>query len=126
MEYPENLKYTKDHEWIRVEGGDAIVGITAFAQSQLGDVVFVELPKVGKTVKQHDQFCVVESTKAASDVFAPVGGNVKETNSALSGSPDLLNQSPYTDGWIAKLSGVSASEVAGLMSASEYRKLVGE
>jgi glycine cleavage system H protein len=124
MEFPAEYKYTKDHEWVLVEGDKAIVGITEFAQAELGDLVFVDLPAVGKTVATHGTLCVVESTKAASDVYSPVAGTVAERNEALANDPGLINRTPYTEGWIVKLSGVSASEIAGLMSADEYKKLV--
>lgn len=126
MEFPESYKYTKDHEWIRMEGDLAVVGITEFAQSELGDLVFVDLPKVGTTVKQHGTMCVVESTKAASDVYSPLTGTVSSVNEALSADPGLINRTPYSDGWIAKISGASAAELAGLMSAAEYKKLLGK
>jgi glycine cleavage system H protein len=126
MEFPNECKYTKDHEWVRVEGDKVIVGITEFAQSELGDLVFVDLPAVGKTVATHGTLCVVESTKAASDVYSPVAGTVAERNDALADDPGLINRTPYSDGWIVKLSGVSEGELAGLMSAEEYKKLVGK
>jgi glycine cleavage system H protein len=126
MEFPQNCKYTKDHEWVRMEGDVAVVGITEFAQAELGDLVFVDLPAVGKAVTAHGTMCVVESTKAASDVYAPLTATVAEANQALAADPGLINRTPYTDGWIVKLSGVSADEVAGLMSADEYRKLLGK
>ena len=123
---PENLKYTKDHEWVLLEGTTATIGITDFAQSELGDVVFVDLPKAGKQLKQKDVLCVVESTKAASDVYAPISGTVREANAVLGGAPETLNRDPYTAGWLAKIDGVSAAEVAVLMDATQYRALVGE
>jgi glycine cleavage system H protein len=126
MEFPGDLKYTKEHEWVRMEGDVAIVGITEFAQSELGDLVFVDLPAVGKAVTAHGTMCVVESTKAASDVYSPLNGTVAEVNSALVNDPSLINKTPYTEGGIVKLSGVSASDVAALMSADEYRKLLGK
>ena len=126
MEFPVEYKYTKDHEWVLVEGDKVIVGITEFAQSELGDLVFVDLPAVGKSVATHGTLCVVESTKAASDVYSPVAGTVAERNEALASDPGLINRTPYTEGWIVKLSGVSPSEIAGLMSADEYKKLVGK
>jgi glycine cleavage system H protein len=126
MEFPGDLKYTKEHEWVRMEGDVAVVGITEFAQSELGDLVFVDLPAVGKAVTAHGTMCVVESTKAASDVYSPLNGAVAEVNSALVNDPSLINKTPYTEGWIVKLSGVSASDVAALMSADEYRKLLGK
>jgi glycine cleavage system H protein len=126
MEFPQNCKYTKDHEWVRMEGDVAVVGITEFAQAELGDLVFVDLPAVGKAVVAHGTMCVVESTKAASDVYAPLTGTVVDINQALADDPGLINRTPYTDGWIVRLSGVLADEVAGLMSADEYRKLLGK
>jgi glycine cleavage system H protein len=126
MEFPNEYKYTKDHEWVRVAGDKVIVGITEFAQSELGDLVFVDLPPVGKTVATHGTLCVVESTKAASDVYSPVAGTVAERNDALANDPGLINRTPYSDGWIVKLSGVSDAELAGLMSAEEYKKLIGK
>lgn len=124
MEFPNEYKYTKDHEWVLVQGDKAVVGITEFAQSELGDLVFVDLPALGKSVATHGTLCVVESTKAASDVYSPVAGTVAERNEALANDPGLINRTPYTEGWIVKLSGVSPSEIAGLMSADEYKKLV--
>lgn len=124
MEFPSECKYTKDHEWVRVEGDVAVVGITEFAQSELGDLVFVDLPQVGKSVATHQTLCVVESTKAASDVYSPLAGTVAARNDALADDPGLINRTPYTDGWIVKLSGVSQAEIAGLMSAEEYKNLV--
>lgn len=124
MEFPSEYKYTKDHEWVRVEGDVAVVGITEFAQSELGDLVFVDLPQVGKSVATHQTLCVVESTKAASDVYSPLAGTVAARNDALSDDPGLINRTPYTEGWIVKLSGVSQAEIAGLMSAEEYKNLV--
>lgn len=126
MEFPSEYKYTKDHEWVLVEGDKVIVGITEFAQSELGDLVFVDLPAVGKSVATHGTLCVVESTKAASDVYSPVAGTVAERNEGLANDPGLINRTPYTEGWIVKLSGVSQSEIAGLMSADDYKKLVGK
>lgn len=113
-------KYTKDHEWVRVEGATATVGISDYAQHTLGDITFVDLPKVGKAVKQGDSLCVVESVKAASDVYAPVGGAVASVNAALSGAPETINQSAEGDGWICTLSGVNAAELDGLMTAEQY------
>jgi glycine cleavage system H protein len=126
MDFPQDCKYTKDHEWVRMEGDLAVVGITEFAQSELGDLVFVDLPSAGKAVTQGGVMCVVESTKAASDVYSPLNGTVAVANDALSSDPGLINRTPYTDGWIVKLSGVSPEALAGLMSADEYQKLLGK
>ncbi len=124
MEYPGDLKFTKEHEWIRLENGKATVGITEFAQSELGEIVFVELPEVGATVEAGESMCVAESTKAASDIYAPVNGKVAEVNSALTDSPDLVNASPYDEGWMVKLEDVDVSQVDSLMGADEYREYV--
>lgn len=126
MEFPQDRKYTKDHEWVQMEGDVAVVGITEFAQSELGDLVFVDLPAVGKSVAQRNTLCVVESTKAASDVYSPLTGTVSAVNEALSSDPGLINRTPYSDGWMVKLSGVSQAEIGALMSAEEYRTLLGK
>lgn len=125
MEYPTNLKYTKEHEWIRVEGDRAVVGITEHAQSELGDVVYVELPQKGKKVKQGEAFAVVESVKAVSDVYSPVDGQVLESNAALNDQPELVNQSPYDKGWIATLKLSDASQLKNLLDAEAYKAFVG-
>lgn len=122
MSVPKDRKYTKDHEWVKVEGDTAVVGITEFAQSELGELVFAELPELGKVAKKGEPLCVVESTKAASDVYAPVSGTVREANGALSSSPDAINKDPYGAGWMVKLSGIS--DQAGLLSAEEYDALL--
>jgi len=124
MNIPDELRYTKDHEWVRLDGNTAVVGITEFAQSELGDLVFVELPKAGKTVQAGEVLCVVESTKAASDVYVPISGTVKEVNSALQDSPQNINSNPYQEGWIAKLDGVSSGDIAKLLSAAQYREVL--
>lgn len=126
MEFPAELKYTKEHEWVRVEGDTAVVGITEFAQAELGDLVFVDLPALGKSVAQHGTMCIVESTKAASDVYSPLAGTVAAINDSLSADPGLINRTPYTEGWIVKLSGISTAQVDGLMSADEYKKHLGQ
>jgi glycine cleavage system H protein len=125
MNIPEGLRYTKDHEWVLVSGEVATVGITEFAQSELGDLVFVDLPALNKGVKAGDTMCVVESTKAASDVYAPITGKVIEVNSGLKESPERVNSDPYGAGWLVKLSDISADEIAGLLDAAGYRKQVG-
>lgn len=124
MDFPSNLKYTKDHEWVLVQNGVATMGITEFAQSELGDLVFVELPPVGKTVSQKSTLCVVESTKAASDVYAPIGGTVSEVNSSLKDKPELINTKPYSEGWMVKMTGITESDLGTLLSAEDYKKLV--
>jgi glycine cleavage system H protein len=120
----ETVKFTKDHEWIKVKDNTATVGITDFAQKELGEIVFVELPQVGRILKKGDPFCVVESTKAASDVYAPVSGKVVEVNSALEASPTLLNSNPFDHGWLARLEELSLAELGELMSEEEYKVLI--
>ncbi len=118
--YPDNCKYTKEHEWIRADGGTYVVGITNFAAEQLGDVTYVDLPKVGKEVKQGESTAAVESVKAASDIYAPAGGRVSEVNSALGDAPELVNQGPYDKGWFFKLEGVNPAELDALMDSKAY------
>lgn len=125
MEFPEGLKYTKDHEWVRLEGDTAVLGITEFAQNELGEIVFIDLPGPGRVVNQGDTLCVVESTKAASDVYAAIGGTVRESNPKLKDNPQLINSSPYTDGWMVRLEKFSAAEAEKLMSAAQYREHLG-
>ena len=122
---PDNLRYTKDHEWIRVDGDAATVGITDHAQQELGDIVFVELPKVGAQLEQSASFGSVESVKAVSDVYSPVAGEVTEVNSALADAPEKVNADPYGAGWIMKLRLRDAQQVSGLMSAADYSQYVG-
>lgn len=122
--YPEDLRYATDHEWARKEDGKVRVGITNYAQDELGDVVFVDLPQVGDQVQAGDAFAVVESVKAVSDIFAPVSGTVVEVNEALNDSPDLINTSPYGDGWIAVIEMENPAELDELMDAEAYRKQV--
>ena len=124
-EVPEGLRYTKDHEWAKVEGARVRVGITDHAQHELTDVVFVELPSVGKVVKQGEELGVVESVKAASEIYAPVSGKVVEVNKVLEDKPEIVNQSPYGDGWIVVLEVANPVEEKSLMDAVAYRKLVG-
>ena len=117
---PRQLKYTNDHEWIRVEGDVAVIGITDHAQQALGDLTYVDLPEVGTRIEQADPLMAVESTKAASDVFAPVGATVSEVNELLTDHPELVNQDPYGVGWLCKLSGFDAGELDRLMDAAAY------
>lgn len=124
MKFPEDLRYTKDHEWVRYEAGVATIGITEFAQDELGEIVFVELPDAGTELEKGAALCVVESTKAASDVYAPISGKVKETNADLDASPDNVNSSPYDKGWMVKLEGVDEDEINELMDAEEYQGLI--
>ena len=126
MNFPENLKYTKDHEWIQIDGETGIVGITDYAQGELGDVVFVELPSVGKVVKSHDTFGTIEAVKAVSDLYAPVSGSVVAVNPELEKTPEIVNKDPYGKGWMVKIKISNASEVTSLLSASAYKQLVGK
>jgi len=118
--YPKNLKYTEDHEWIRVEGGEGVVGITHYAQDQLGDIVFVELPEVGDEFGQGESFGVVESVKTVSDLYMPLAGKIVEVNEELLDSPELVNEDPYEAGWIAKIEIADESELEALMDAEQY------
>ena len=122
METPKDLKYSSTHEWSRLEGDTLTVGITDFAQDQLGDVVFVELPEEGKTLRAGDAAAVVESVKTASDIYAPVSGEIVEVNSALEDAPEKLNESPYEEGWLFKLRFSDESETENLLSAEDYDK----
>lgn len=126
MTFPENLRYTKDHEWIRIKGDVGVVGITDYAQSELGDIVFVELPMPGRKVKQGESFGTVEAVKAVSDLYAPVTGEVMEVNPALEKTPELINKEPYDSGWMIKIKISNASEVTNLLDSSKYRELVGK
>jgi glycine cleavage system H protein len=125
MNFPEELKYTKDHEWIRIEGDVAYVGITDFAQRELGDIVYVDIDTVDKDVAREEVFGTVEAVKTVSDLFSPLSGQVLEMNEKLDGSPELVNSDPYGDGWMIKMSISDQSEVADLLSAAAYRELVG-
>jgi glycine cleavage system H protein len=120
---PQDLRYTKEHEWVRVEGGLATVGITDYAAHELGDVVFVELPEVGRTVAQSAAIGVIESVKAVSDLFAPLAGDVVETNGELSSEPELLNSDPFGKGWMLRIKIADASQIEGLLDAAAYDAL---
>jgi glycine cleavage system H protein len=122
---PENLRYTKDHEWIRVEGDVGAIGITDHAQEELGDIVFVELPKIGAALEQSASFGSVESVKAVSDIYAPVSGQVTEINSDLAETPEKVNEDPYGQGWLIKLKLSTPDQVGKLMTAAEYTAYVG-
>ena len=123
---PADLRYTKEHEWVRVEGDEAIVGITQYAADQLGDIVFVELPQVGRVLGQHETFGVVESVKAVSDLFAPIAGEVVAGNAALEGAPELLNTDPYGEGWMLRVRLADPAQVGELLDAGAYEQLVSE
>lgn len=125
MNFPAELKYTKDHEWVRVEGDTAIIGITDFAQSELGDIVYVEIETVGENLKGEEVFGTVEAVKTVSDLFMPVSGEVTEFNSNLDKQPELVNKDPYGEGWMVKIRMSDPSEVGGLLSADDYKALIG-
>jgi len=122
---PADRKYTKTHEWIKIDGKTAIVGITDHAQKAMGDITFIELPAIGKVVKQTQECGVIESVKAASDIYAPVAGKIAEVNSALLQKPETVNKDPYGNGWILKISDVNGAELGSLMDATAYENSLG-
>jgi glycine cleavage system H protein len=124
--YPAGYRYTKDHEWIQMDGTVGTVGITDFAQRELGDVVYVELPKVGAQVKAGQPFGTIESVKAVSEIFSPVSGEVTEVNAALSGAPEKVNQDPHGSAWLVRIRMSDPAEMAGLMDAASYQSYVAE
>ncbi|MCY1635389.1 glycine cleavage system protein GcvH [Marinifilum sp. D737] len=124
MNVPENLKYTKDHEWVRVEGEEAFIGVTDFAQGELGDIVFVEVETEGEELDKEEVFGTIEAVKTVSDMFMPVGGEVLEFNEKLEDAPDLINSDPYGDGWIIKIKLDDAAELEELLSAEAYKELL--
>lgn len=125
MNVPDNLLYTKDHEWLRIEGDMGYAGITDFAQGELGDIVFIEIETAGETLKQGEVFGTIEAVKTVSDMFMPVGGEVLEVNPALEESPDAVNKDPYGKGWMIRLKITDPSETAGLLTPEKYRTLAG-
>jgi glycine cleavage system H protein len=124
MNFPDDLKYTKEHEWCRVQGNRAVIGITDHAQDQLGDIVYVELPEVGDPVKKGETFGVVESTKAVSELFCPVTGKVVEVNDPLTDAPETINEDPYEEGWMIQVELADAKELAELLDAAGYQKFI--
>ena len=124
MNVPENLKYTEDHEWIKVEGDTAVVGITDYAQHELGEIVFVEVETVGETLEAGEVFGTVEAVKTVSELFLPVGGEILDFNSDLENAPELVNDDPYGKGWIVKIKISDVSELEQLLTAEEYKKLI--
>lgn len=126
MDFPEDLRYTREHEWARKKGSNLVIGITDFAQDSLGDVVFVELPAVGDVVKKGESFGVVESTKAVSELFAPVSGKVVEVNDPLTDAPETINSDPYEEGWMIVIEPSDPAEVGALMDVKAYREFVEE
>jgi glycine cleavage system H protein len=123
---PQDLRYTKEHEWVRITGDLVTVGITDYAVEQLGDIVFVELPEIGRTVTQFAAIGVIESVKAVSDLYAPVGGEVVESNADLSGTPELLNGDPFGKGWMLRIRVADAAQLNGLLDAAAYEALIAE
>ncbi len=126
MELPSGLRYSKEHEWVKVEGEVVLIGITDFAQAELGDVVYVELPEVGAEIEAHNTFGVVESVKAVSDLYAPVSGVITEVNNALEDEPELVNSGPYEEGWMIRVELKDESELNDLLDADSYRSVIEE
>lgn len=124
MNIPADLIYTKDHEWLRVEGENGYIGVTDFAQGELGDIVFVEIETLGETLKKEEVFGTIEAVKTVSDMFMPVGGEILEVNPLLEESPEVINKDPYGKGWMIKIKITDSSEMSGLLSAEEYKGLV--
>lgn len=125
MNIPSNLKFTKDHEWILVEGNEAKIGITDYAQGELGDIVFIEVETIGKTINKEDVFGTIEAVKTVSDLFMPVSGLVIEKNSALGSQPELVNKDPYGEGWIVKIKISDSSQLNELLNAEAYKTMIG-
>lgn len=126
MNFPANLKYTKEHEWVAIEGDVATVGITDFAQSELGDIVFVEIETVGQSIGRDEVFGTVEAVKTVSDLFMPISGEILEKNAELDNAPEVLNSDPYNAGWMIKIKITEASEIDSLMSADDYKQHIGQ
>ena len=126
MEIKENLSYTNDHEWIKIDGNTALVGITDFAQSELGDIVFIEVETIGEDLNKNEVFGTVEAVKTVSDLFIPVSGKVLEFNSALEDNPELVNESPYEEGWIVKMEISNLDEILDLLDSKAYKSLIGQ
>jgi len=124
MDFPNDLKYSRSHEWVRVEGSEAVVGLTDYAQEELGDIVYIELPEEGGEVEKETAFGVVESVKATEDLFSPVSGKVVEVNSPLDDSPEMVNEDPYGDGWLIRLEMTDQDEIKELMNAEQYHAYV--
>jgi glycine cleavage system H protein len=126
MNIPQDLKYTKDHEWIKIEGDSATIGITDFAQGELGDIVYVDITTVGQDVNQHEVFGTVEAVKTVSDLYMPLSGTILEFNKSLETSPEKVNNDAYGEGWMVKISIKNASEADNLLSADQYKELIGK
>ena len=125
MNFPDNLKYTKDHEWVRVEGSEAVIGITDFAQKELGDIVYVDVTTLNETVDREAIFGSVEAVKTVSDLFMPISGKVLEINSKIDGNPELVNSDPYGDGWMIRCTIDNATDLDSLLSVEDYKALIG-
>ena len=126
MNFPTNVKYTNEHEWVRIEGDEAYVGITDYAQTQLGDIIFVDIPTEGETLEKGETFGSIEVVKTVSDLFLPIGGEIQEINPALEENPELVNKDPYGEGWIVKIKPTDASEADDLLDAEAYKQLINE
>ena len=126
MNFPENLKYTKEHEWVSMDGDVATIGVTEFAQSELGDIVFVEIETEGETIDQNEVFGTIEAVKTVSDLFMPISGEIVAINTDLEDAPESVNESPYENGWMIKIKASDLSEVDGLMDATAYKSLIGQ
>lgn len=126
MNVPENLKYSKDHEWLRIEGNEAYIGVTDFAQGELGDVVFVEIETEGEDLAKEEVFGTIEAVKTVSDLYMPVSGKVLEVNPNLEATPDVVNSDPYGEGWMVKIEMADASEADGLLTAEQYKEMINE
>lgn len=126
MNFPDNLKYTKEHEWIRLEGDTAYVGITDFAQSELGEIVYVDITTQGETIGKNETFGTIEAVKTVSDLFMPVSGTIEDVNEKLEEKPELVNQDPYGEGWLIQLSVTDAGELDQLLTAGQYKDLIGK
>jgi glycine cleavage system H protein len=124
MNIPNNLRYSKEHEWAKNENGIIVVGITDFAQGELGDIVFIDLPEIGKKVAQNDSFGTIEAVKAASDIYSPVGGEITEVNNALTDAPEIINKDPYGQGWMIKIKPSNMAEMDKLLDADAYKALI--
>ena len=125
MNFPDNLKYSKDHEWVRIEGDYGFIGVSDFAQNELGDIVFVEVTSLGQTVAAHDIFGTIDAVKTVSDLFMPIGGEVAEINAALEANPELVNSDPYGNGWIIKIKISNPAELNDLMDSTTYKQSIG-
>ncbi len=126
MSFPEELKYTEDHEWVRLEGDIAVVGITEHAQNELGDIVYIDIPTIGETLEEGDVFGSVEAVKTVSDLFLPMAGEILEINPELDGAPELVNSDPYHKGWMVKVKVSDVTAYENLLSAGDYKKLIGQ